>query len=137
MEQLVWRGIEIPLGTCSRCSFLDDPFKQGYQYRSLNEYRSAICCVHENVDEEEVSKHTLTARVLKGAFNERPPQPMYTTVWQVDSVVDWFRSVSLSALLSLHTLTIKMAMLLVLTRPCRGADLAALSQTHRSFVPQV
>ena len=117
-------------------NFLADLFKQGYQYRSLNVYRSAISSVHEKVEGEEVGKHPLIARVLKGAFNERPPQPKYTAVWQVDLVLDWFKSIGPSALLSLQTLTMKTAMLLVLTRPCRGADLAALDLNHRSFVPE-
>ena len=47
-----------------------------------------------------------------------------------------FREDGGSASLSLQDLTIKTAMLLVLTRPCRGADLAALDLRNRSYVPE-
>ena len=54
-------------------NFLAHLFKEGYQYRSLNSYRSAISSVHERVDGYEVGQHPLIARVMKGAFNLRPP----------------------------------------------------------------
>jgi len=40
-------------------NFLASLFEQGYQYRSVNSYRSAISSVHEKVDGEEVGKHPL------------------------------------------------------------------------------
>ena len=39
-------------------------------------------------------------------------------------------------ILSLRDLTIKTTMLLALTRPCRGADLAALELTNRKYIPE-
>ena len=74
--------------------------------------------------------------MLKGVFNERPPKPKYESVWKVDQVLTMFREDGGSASLSLQGLTIKKAMLLVLTRPCRGADLAALDLRNRSYVPE-
>ena len=74
--------------------------------------------------------------MLKGVFNERPPRPKYESVWKVDQVLTMFREDGGSASLSLQDLTIKTAMLLVLTRPCRGADLAALDLSNRSYVPE-
>ena len=47
-----------------------------------------------------------------------------------------FGSKGTSALLLLQDCIIKTVMLLVLTRPCRGADLAALDLNHRSYVPE-
>ena len=35
-------------------NFLASLFEQGYQYQSVNSYRSAISSVHERVDREEV-----------------------------------------------------------------------------------
>ena len=56
-------------------NFLANLFQQGYQYRSLNAYRSAISSVHDRVDGYEVGQHPLITRLIKGAFHERPPQP--------------------------------------------------------------
>jgi hypothetical protein len=62
-------------------------FKEGYQYRSLNAYRSAISSVHERVDGYEVGQHPLVSRVMKGAFNLRPPQPRHESTWYVSNRV--------------------------------------------------
>ena len=65
-------------------NFLAELFEQGFQYRSLNAYRSAISSVHEKIDGIEVGKHPMVSRMLKGVFNERPPRPKYESVWKVD-----------------------------------------------------
>ena len=111
-------------------------FEEGYQYRSLNAYRSAISSVHEKVDGEVVGQHPLISRLLKGAFNERPPRPKYHSIWDVDLVLDMFRRNGPSSNLSLEDITVKTVMLFALTRPCRGADLAALDLNNRSFCPE-
>ena len=117
-------------------NFLAELFEQGFQYRSLNAYRSAISSVHEKIDGIEGGKHPIVSRMLKGVFNERPPRPKYESVWKVDQGLTMFREDGGSASLSLQDLTVKTAMLLVLTRTCRGADLAALDLRNRSYVPE-
>ena len=107
-------------------NFLAELFEEGYQYRSLNAYRSAISSVHEKVDGEEIGKYPLITHVLRGVFNKRPPRPKYTTIWDFDQILTWLIKLGPSESLSLQDLTIKTTMLLTLTRPCRGADLAAL-----------
>jgi len=64
--------------------------------------------------------------MIKGIFNERPPWPKYDSVWKVEVVLSWFKDQGPTDSLSLQDLTIKTTMLLALTRPCRGADLAEL-----------
>ncbi len=61
-------------------NFLAELFQKGYQYRSLNAYRSAISSVHIKVDGYDVGQHPLVSRVLKGAFHTRPPQPIGTPI---------------------------------------------------------
>lgn len=117
-------------------NFLAELFEEGYQYRSLNAYRPAKSSVHEKVDGEEVGKHPLITRVVRGVFNKRPPRPKYNSIWDVDQVVTWLKKLGPSESLSLPHLTNKATMLLALTRPCRGADLAALDLNHRRYVPE-
>jgi hypothetical protein len=57
-------------------------------------------------------------------------------VWDVGQVLDMFQSQGASENLTLQELTIKTVMLFVLTRPCRGADLAALDLRYRSYLPE-
>ena len=68
-------------------NFLAELFEQGYEYRSLNSYRSAISSIHEKVDGVEIGKHPLLTQILKGAFNQRPPKPKYSSIWNVDQVL--------------------------------------------------
>jgi len=111
-------------------------FKEGYQYRSLNAYRSAISSVHEKVDEYEVGQHPLVFRVLKGAFNQHPPKPRYEVTWDVSKVLNYIESLGGSDSLSLQNLTWKLAMILALTRPSRSADLAMLDLHYRRHTPE-
>ena len=68
-------------------NFLADLFKEGYLYRSLNPYRSAISALHSKVDGYLVGQHPLITRFLKGVFNERPPVAKYSAFWEVGVVL--------------------------------------------------
>ena len=65
------------LGPISKVvNFLTHLFKEGYQYRSLNAYRSAVSSAHEKAEVYEVGQHPFVSRLLKRAFNQRP-RPRY------------------------------------------------------------
>ena len=123
-EQRDSNPISGPIGEV--VNFLANLFTEGYQYRSLNAYRSAISSVHEKIDGYEVGQHPLVTRLLKGAFNERPPRPRYTTTWDVKIVTEYLDKLGENEPLSLMNLTLKTVMLLALTRPSRSSDLANL-----------
>ena len=99
-------------------NFLAHLFEEGYQYRSLNAYRSAISSVHDRVDGISVGQHPLVARVLKGAFNERPPQPRYSHTWDGNKVTSYIDGMGDNASIDLQELTVKLTMLLA---PQRGS----------------
>ena len=116
-------------------NFLGDLYAQGYQYRSLNSYRSAISSVHDQVDGCPVGQHPLVSRVLKGVFNSRPPLPRYVGTWDIQVVLTFIEGLGPSRDLSLLDLSLKLAMLLALTRPSRSADLCQLKVTRRRYTP--
>ena len=95
-------------------NFLADLHSQGYQANSLNAYRSAISSAHDKVDEMDVGKHPLVARLLKGAFHARPPLVQYTDTWNVQVVLDcrlqWGDITSLSLKLSTYKLVMVMSL---------------------------
>ena len=62
-------------------SFLTHEFEEGKQYRSLNCYCSAISSTHLPIKRVPVGQHPLVIRLLKGAFNLRPPKPRYSHTW--------------------------------------------------------
>lgn len=70
-------------------NFLADLFQEGYNYSSLNSYRSAIASAHEEVDRMSVRKHPVITRVLKVAYKIRPLQLRYKSTWDVSRVVAW------------------------------------------------
>ena len=81
--------------------------------------------MRERVDGVEVGQHPLVSRVMKGAFNLRPPQPRYEATWDVTIVLHYIESLGSSNSLPLQRLW-KLAMLMALTRPSRSADLTRL-----------
>ena len=116
-------------------NFLAELFGQGYQYRSLNSYRSAISAVHAKIDGHAIGQHPLVVRMLKGVFNERSPMARYSAVWDVGVVLRHLKHLAIgnNESLSLRSLTLKTVMLLALTRPARSVDLSNLDILFRSF----
>ena len=100
----VLRGIEIPIEDVE--NFLADLFKEGYLYRSLNSYRSAISALHSKVDGYSIGQHPLITRMLKGVFNERPPVAKYSAFWDVGVVLRYLKGLGMNDTLSLRLLTI-------------------------------
>ena len=113
-------------------NFLADLYREGYQSSSLNVFRFAISSVHDKVDGVEVGKHPTITRLLKGAFQERPPLPRYFFMGCKCSFTV-LKGLGPSTDLSLKQLTFKLVMLLALTRPSRSADLISLSLGRRRF----
>ena len=64
------RGSDPFSGPVSEVAYL---YGEGYQYNSVNAYRSAISSVHDKVDEVDVGQHPIITRLLNGIYNVRPP----------------------------------------------------------------
>ena len=111
-------------------NFLATLYQEGYQYNSVNAYRSAISSVHEKVDGVPVGQHPIITRLVKGVFNVRPPIPRYSSTWDVQKVLNYLDSQGKQTPISLKALTLKTAFLLAITRPSRSADLSQLNITR-------
>jgi len=114
-------------------NFLAHLYKDGYQYSSINAYRSAISSVHEKIDGYDVGQHPLVSRLIKGVFQVRPPLLRYTSTWDVQAVLNYIESLGDNENLSLKLLSFKLTMLLALTRPSRSADLSQLCVLRRVY----
>ena len=110
-------------------SFLTDQFHAGHSYRLLNVYRSAISSIHPKID-----GYPLVCRLLKGAFNMRPPLPKYQSTWSVETIILYVKSLGKNEALSLKQITHKL--LLALTTASRSSDLSLLTVTGCSFVQE-
>ena len=105
---------------------------QGYQYHSINSYRSTISSVHEKVDGHQIGQHPMVSKMLRDVFNSRPHQSRYKSTWKVSTVLDWISSETTSNK-SLLLLLMKLTTLLALCRPCWSADLAGLQLLSLKF----
>ena len=72
--------------------FLADQFEASRQCRSFNCYRSAVSSCLLPIDGFSVGQHPLVSRLLKSAFNLRPPQPKYSHTWEVHKMLDFLKS---------------------------------------------
>ena len=73
-------------------NFLSEKFDKGLQYRTLNCLRSAISAYHVHIDGKSVGKHPKVCALLAGIFNQRPPQPRYVFIWDVEIVLQYIRT---------------------------------------------
>ena len=74
-------------------SFLATQFNEERAYRTVSGYRSALSSTLPPVDGVAVGAHPLVARLMKGAYNLRPPKPRYTSTWDVGEVLTVLQSI--------------------------------------------
>ena len=105
-------------------------YQQSHSYTAVNTARSAISCYHERVLDGNilipVGQHDLIKDILDTTKKVNPPKPRYSTTWDVNKVLDYFRSLGANAGLDLKLLTQKAAMLLSLVLVTRGQELTVL-----------
>lgn len=69
---------------------LAEPFKKGLKDNTIGSYRTAISAFHEPSDEQKVREHRRVFALMTSIFNQRPPQPKYSFMWNVETVLDYF-----------------------------------------------
>jgi hypothetical protein len=92
----------------------------------MNGYRSAISAHHVGIQGVKVGQHLQICALLKGMFNKKPPQPRYMETWDVNMVLDMFRSWPDNSGLDLKQLSLKVTMLMAVTGAMRGSELHLL-----------
>ena len=66
-------------------------FHLGYENRTVGCHKSEISAYYEYVDNKKVGQHQHVCALLKGVFNERPPQPRYVFIWDIQTVLDFVK----------------------------------------------
>jgi hypothetical protein len=100
--------------------------KTGLGYSAINTARSALSTI-VYVDGKPVGQHPLVCRFLKAVFHERPALPRYGSVWDVNKVLTYLRTLSPVRNLVLKDLTKKLVMLMGLLSAQRGQTLHLLN----------
>ena len=113
--------------------FLTVLYQQGLTYSAINTARSALSSYVTLKDGTCVGKHPLVSRLMKGIFQEKPPRPKYTDIWDVSVVLSHLHSLSPVDTLSLKELTLKLLMLILLVSGQRGQTVHLLNIDHMVF----
>ena len=109
-------------------NFLAHLFDTKKEYRTINNYRSAISALYEPIDGLPVGQHPRVKALLKGISKEGPPLPKYSFVWDVGQVLQYMKStMPNNNELTPKDLTQKLVSLMGLTALSRGSELHALS----------
>ena len=106
--------------------FLASLFQEGFEYRTLGVYRSAISAYHKHHQGKPICQHPDICSFMAGVDNLRPPQPRYCTMWEVEGVLTHLRNMECDKNLPDKDLTFKTVMLLALTAAKRASELHLL-----------
>jgi len=110
-------------------NFLANLCDQSYKYSSLNAYRSAISSTHKKVNGMPISQHPT---IVRGLTTRDPPLPRHSTTWEVSKVTSYIATLGVNESLSLKILSLKLVVLLALTR---SNDLSNLSLKAMRVLP--
>jgi len=91
---------------------------------------------HNQIEGAPIGQHPLVSRLLKGVHNTCPPQPRYSSTWDVDVVIKYLQSFGENDSLSLKALTQKLALLMALVGANRVSELQALDLRYRTYTPE-
>ena len=107
-------------------NFLAELYEQGYEYRTINNYRSAISAFHPEIGGMKVGQTNTIKQLMTGIFNSKPPLPRYTETWDVDQVLKHLVNLEENNSLSLKVLSHKLVTLMALTSASRSSELHKL-----------
>jgi len=125
-----------PSGIGTVLRFLTFLFKEGKAYRTINVCRSMLSGTLDKIDGSDIGKHPRVMRLMRGIFNQNPPRPRYTSMWDVDVVLGYVSSLGENHGLSLSALSYKMVLLLALTSFFRVSELASIVRDSVAISPQ-
>ena len=80
------------------------------------------------IDGLDIGKHPLVVKLMKGAYNKKPPIPKYTGFWDINLVINYVISLGPNYELSFSTLSTKLAVLLALSSLCRVSEFVSIAK---------
>ena len=93
--------------------FLATLFHSGLSYSSINTARSALSSILQvNNNSLPFGQLPIVQRFMKGIYELRPSFPKYTSVWDLKTVLNYFRSQPSASDLTLKHLSLKVTFLL-------------------------
>ena len=109
-------------------NYLSTLFDEGLQYQAVNAHWSSISAYHNFINVEPIGKHPKICALLTGIFNERPLQPRYTFIWDIDVVLTYIKNdTSVNSHLFEKKLACKLTVLLALSSALRASYIKHLN----------
>lgn len=105
-------------------TFFTKLFKSNCSYSSLNTVRSAMSLALPPIEGFQIGSHPLVSRFLKAVGKLKPPKAKYDSIWDVNVVLQMFKSWQCNDSLSLKCLGQKLVALLAI---CTGQRVQSLS----------
>jgi hypothetical protein len=112
-------------------NFLSYLYTEGYEYSTINSYRSAISAIHPEIGVGKVGQHNTIKQVMAGIFNKHPHLPRYTKTWNVDLVLNHIQGMPENKELELKDFTLKTSTLMALTSAARASENWTTCKFHR------
>ena len=106
--------------------YLAHLYENNFEYRSINNHRSAISAYHCEIDGFKTGQHPKVTALLKGVANERPPRPKHNMIWDVEQVLVTLREFPSYKVMSYKQMTLKVTTLLAITSISRRSKLKHL-----------
>lgn len=107
-------------------SFLTGLYSEGKAFRTINIARSMLSSTLNKLDGVTIGSHPTVKMLMRGIFNKNPPRPRYSETWNLDIVLEFFKSAGDNEDLDLMALSQKLAMLLALSLLLRVAELISI-----------
>ena len=110
-----------------------------YQYRSVCSHRYAVSAFREGIDGKSIGENPQVSSLITGIFNQRPPQPRYACIWDVQLVLDYLKKhFPDNKKLTERQLTLKVTILLALTSASRAGglhnlDIRLMARTENKY----
>ena len=89
--------------------FLVHLHSKGFNQKQIRQARSAVAILS---DVDYIGKHPDIKRVIKGVYEDKPHYPIYTSIWNVNILFNYLRSIPHQRHLSLEMLSKKVAILI-------------------------
>ena len=77
---------------------------------------------HVHIDNNPNEQHHRVCILMTGIFNNRPPKPRYTFVWDIETVLNYLSKLSNNLILPIRVLSHELALLLSLMAASRVSE---------------
>lgn len=70
---------------------MTDLLEQGEKYRSVCHHISIVSAFNDDIETKIIEEPPQVSSFIAGIINQKPPQPRYTFIWNVQLVIDYLK----------------------------------------------